>query len=216
MAKWFYYNEQGNKIEVTGGQLKGLAKQGLITPETIVETAEGKSAPARKVKGLTFGVALSPELAPKAETSEPEVYGVSPPKPPVEVNPFTVAPPVVAKPVEEKPFAVPMPIVNQVVSSVEPATAQGVLDADAEHSGGSSWKVTVIGAVLILIVGGIAWQFLARNENSRPPADTRVVEVPANEIPPVQGIAPVQAPPRQEGFIEPNPFLNVVPADFSF
>ena len=55
MAKWFYYNENGDKIEVTGGQLKGLAKAGRITPETIVETEEGKTAPARKVKGLTFG-----------------------------------------------------------------------------------------------------------------------------------------------------------------
>ena len=54
MAKWFYYNESGEKIEVTGGQLKGLAKTGRITRDTIVETEEGKSAPARKVKGLTF------------------------------------------------------------------------------------------------------------------------------------------------------------------
>ena len=41
MAKWFYYNESGEKIEVTGGQLKGLAKAGMITPDTIVETEEG-------------------------------------------------------------------------------------------------------------------------------------------------------------------------------
>jgi len=54
MAKWFYYNESGEKIEVTGGQLKGLAKAGMITPDTVIETEEGKSAPARKVKGLTF------------------------------------------------------------------------------------------------------------------------------------------------------------------
>jgi hypothetical protein len=54
MSNWFYYNEKGEKISVTGGQLKGLAKAGVITPDTIVETEEGKSAPARKVKGLTF------------------------------------------------------------------------------------------------------------------------------------------------------------------
>ena len=34
MSKWFYYNESGEKIEVTGGQLKGLAKTGMITPDT--------------------------------------------------------------------------------------------------------------------------------------------------------------------------------------
>jgi len=57
MAKWFYYNENGDKIEVTGGQLKGLAKAGVITPETMIETEEGKTAPARRVKGLTFAEA---------------------------------------------------------------------------------------------------------------------------------------------------------------
>ena len=36
MATWHYYNEKGEKITVTGGQLKGLAKAGLITPETVV------------------------------------------------------------------------------------------------------------------------------------------------------------------------------------
>jgi len=54
MAKWHYYNENGEKISVTGGQLKWLAKNGKITPGTMVETADGKAAPARKVKGLKF------------------------------------------------------------------------------------------------------------------------------------------------------------------
>jgi len=61
MAKWFYYNESGEKVEVTGGQLKGLAKAGMITPDTIVETEEGKSSPARRVKGLTFAETIQPE-----------------------------------------------------------------------------------------------------------------------------------------------------------
>jgi len=54
MANWFYYNEKGEKIGVTGGQLKGLAKNGRITPETVIETEEGKSVPAGKIQGLTF------------------------------------------------------------------------------------------------------------------------------------------------------------------
>jgi hypothetical protein len=49
MANWFYYNENGEKISVTGSQLKELAKSGLISRDTIVETAEGKSGPARRV-----------------------------------------------------------------------------------------------------------------------------------------------------------------------
>ena len=86
MAKWFYYNASGEKIEVTGGQLKGLAKAGMITPDTIVETEEGKTAPARRVKGLTFVV--------RNDTAEP--------LPQVEPNPFTAVPPV-----NENPFSVP-------------------------------------------------------------------------------------------------------------
>jgi ankyrin repeat protein len=93
MAKWFYYNERGNKIEVTGGRLKGLAKEGIITPDTVVETEEGKSAPARKVKGLTFpGTVL---IEPKRETTLPEPPQSlsddppsAEPSPPESVNPF--------------------------------------------------------------------------------------------------------------------------------
>jgi len=54
MAQWYYYNENDDKIQVTGGQLKGLAKAGVINPDTIIETEEGKKARAGKVKGLTF------------------------------------------------------------------------------------------------------------------------------------------------------------------
>jgi len=83
MSTWFYYNEQGEKIAVSGGQLKGLAKAGLITPETVVETEDGKSASAGKVKGLTFG-----SLAPPVET---ESYGLT--APPLEPSPFTASMP---------------------------------------------------------------------------------------------------------------------------
>jgi len=84
MANWFYYNEKGEKISVTGGQLKGLAKAGVITPETIIETEDGKTAPARKVKGLTFGEAIPPQS--------------SLPTPPATPNPFSAAPPASSDP----------------------------------------------------------------------------------------------------------------------
>jgi len=71
MTKWFYYNENGEKIEVTGGQLKGLAKAGRITPNTVVETAEGKTAPARKVNGLVF--AALPVQQPAVTPIQPTV-----------------------------------------------------------------------------------------------------------------------------------------------
>jgi len=54
MAQCFYYNTSGEKIAATGEQIRQLAKQGTITPETIIENLAGKSMPAGQVKGLTF------------------------------------------------------------------------------------------------------------------------------------------------------------------
>ena len=72
MAQWYYYNESGEKIEVTGGQLKELAKAGTITRDTIVETEEGKTAPARRVKDLTFLETTQPESEQEVAPSEPK------------------------------------------------------------------------------------------------------------------------------------------------
>jgi len=55
MSTWFYYDNKGQKLgPVSGGQLKGLAKAGMITPETIVETESGRRVLAEKIQGLTF------------------------------------------------------------------------------------------------------------------------------------------------------------------
>jgi len=95
MSTWFYYNEKGEKIAVTGGQLKGLAKAGLISPETVVETEGGKTALAKKVKGLTF-VELTVEMELLSDNEKSvvsvateETYEVKlpPPKP----SPFTAS-----------------------------------------------------------------------------------------------------------------------------
>ena len=78
MANWYYYNESGEKIEVTGGQLKELAKTGMITPETIVETEDGKKARAGKVKGLTFAKSETEEtvIAPPPQVVTPPTANV--------------------------------------------------------------------------------------------------------------------------------------------
>jgi len=119
MAKWHYYNESGDKIEITGGQLKGLAKAGMITPDTIVETEDGKKARAGKVQGLTFIAPSTPaqdtSLLPPNEVNvapsvEEDAYGLAPPP---EVNPFTTSMPIaVSTPVAAPPptaSTVPMP-----------------------------------------------------------------------------------------------------------
>ena len=38
MANWHYYNDNSDKIGVTGNELKELARTGVITRDTIVET----------------------------------------------------------------------------------------------------------------------------------------------------------------------------------
>jgi len=103
MANWFYYNENNEKIQVTGKELKALAKEGLITPETIVETEEGKRARARKVKGLNFADTLSIEEDDIPPVTE-ETYDIAPP-PTEPVSPLSVPVP----PVEASPFTVPVP-----------------------------------------------------------------------------------------------------------
>jgi len=52
--QWYYYDHNGDKISVTVAELKALAQRGVITPGTTIENAEGKTAIAKKVKGLTF------------------------------------------------------------------------------------------------------------------------------------------------------------------
>ena len=100
MANWHYYNEQGEKITVTGRELKELAKAGLITPGTLVETEDGKKAPAKKVKGLTFAEATSSEQKPEVTTPEPDPFTSAPPK---EANPFTGTMPDEPKPITPAP-----------------------------------------------------------------------------------------------------------------
>jgi uncharacterized Zn finger protein (UPF0148 family) len=95
MSNWYYYDEKGEKIEVTGGQLKGLAKEGLITPETLVETSDGKTGRAGKVQGLTFPEAPSTDVdshsaVEPASPARSEPVASSPPAVPVAVNSASV------------------------------------------------------------------------------------------------------------------------------
>jgi hypothetical protein len=131
---WFYYNEQSEKIAVTVGQLKELASSGKIAPETLVETPDGKTGRAGKVKGLSF--ATSESSASGSAPSEPaqpvesEVYGLvaPPPKPSpfIATMPETVNKPVAAP--TTNPFTASMPVVSKPVvdssTPVPPAAAK--------------------------------------------------------------------------------------------
>lgn len=88
MAKWYYYNENGERVgPIRGRELIRFVQKETITQETFIEDETGRIDLAKNVKGLKF-----------PETTQ------SQPTPPLEPNPFTDAPPT-----EPNPFAIPEP-----------------------------------------------------------------------------------------------------------
>lgn len=70
MAKWHYYNENNEKIgPIRGRDLKQLARQGTVMPETRVEDENGKIALAKHVTGLTFLETTQPGAEPSESSS---------------------------------------------------------------------------------------------------------------------------------------------------
>ena len=118
MANWYYYDNNGQKQgPVTGGQLKGLANAGMITPETVVETEEGKKAPARKVQGLTFVCPPSdiPSTMPVKVENAPHVPQ------PVSPSPF------IAVPTQQSPV-VPAPNVSPLTQGDNNAAMMAMME----------------------------------------------------------------------------------------
>ena len=62
---YYSYNKNGDKISVTGKELQELAKQGVITPDTLVEVEGGKTVWAKGIKGLMFAKTVQSKV-PKA------------------------------------------------------------------------------------------------------------------------------------------------------
>jgi hypothetical protein len=116
MVNWSYYDSNGEKISVTGKELKELAKTGKITPGTMIESPEGKSAPAKRVKGLLF---VAPEVILQPEQTQPieKEIGRQTQSEPCPITAYmqkrgitsTTAPPVVEKPLNKSlPSSVPV------------------------------------------------------------------------------------------------------------
>ena len=65
MAKWHYHNESDEKVgPIRGRDLKQLAQQGIITPQTRVEDKQGRTALARNVTDLPLYEAAPPKPLP--------------------------------------------------------------------------------------------------------------------------------------------------------
>ena len=205
MSTWYYTDEKGERVSVTGGQLKWLAKNGKITPETIVETEDGKTAPARKVKGLTF---ITPESTPSetapvepAQPAESEIYGVAasstkpspftasmpetvgtPVAAPSEAaNPFTASMPTVTK-LADNPFTAPMTPVNQEMPQSVPI--------HAVEKNKSSFMVTLIGIVAVLVVGFVGLAIIGSMLDEDEEAYPVEVAQEQEKVPPQQGTKP--------------------------
>ncbi len=55
MANWYYYDASGKKTgPVDNEGMKRLAGNGVITPETVIETEAGRKGVAGKIQGLEF------------------------------------------------------------------------------------------------------------------------------------------------------------------
>jgi hypothetical protein len=55
MANWYYYDEKGRKLgPVTNTELRQLVAYGIITPKTLLENGNGRSATAGEIRGLDF------------------------------------------------------------------------------------------------------------------------------------------------------------------
>lgn len=73
-VSWHYYDSDRQKQgPITSGQMKELAGAGVIMPETVIETEDGKRALAQNLKGLEFPETTS-EPAP-LELTTPESAG---------------------------------------------------------------------------------------------------------------------------------------------
>ena len=165
MAQWFYYNESGEKIEVTGGQLKGLAKAGMITPETFVETEEGKTGLAKHVKGLTFVAAKIETTLPEPSQSVSDIPLPAESNPPVPINSFAGKPHL-----SEDSFSVPVPLTQ--VSQSSPA----ILSQIPQKQIAQSHTVGIIIICILFAVGVIIiGQMIGTGNNASPQVTPEIV-----------------------------------------
>ncbi|MCL2306080.1 MAG: DUF4339 domain-containing protein [Planctomycetaceae bacterium] len=85
MAKWYYYNEKGNKVgpfPIEG--LKQLAQAGTITRDTILENTAGCLIVAEMFKDLSFPKSPKLSTPPPRTASSP----LHPPTPPIPATPL--------------------------------------------------------------------------------------------------------------------------------
>ena len=206
MSKWYYYNENGEKIgPIKGGELKQLALQGVVTRETWIENEAGMSLLAGKAEKLTFSETAKFKRTPKRTgLSLDEIYvGKLQPDDTDETNPFAAGPPLADTSFTTTPsvrvdqFAAFMSRTNQPVPQRVPVP----VPVPAAKGSMSSWLVAIVGIVVVLAVGGtIVYLFL----NSPPPLEP-APQPPPPFLPQPEPEPEPQPPPVPEPEPEPEP-----------
>jgi len=231
MADWYYYNESDEKVgPIRGRELKQLARQGTVTPETRVIDENGRTALAKSITGLTFSETAQADSVP----SESSTVSL-PPTTETENGTKSTADTLGDQLLEQlrddferlqeqqeqgtQTFTTPIPLSaasnpftattptgpNPVAGSTAvPPIAQSVPVPPIEKSDWSSWQVTLVGIVCLFIAGGIAMSIFAWDRNTRDAAEAEV-ELVVEVDEPLPQLAPIRANPVQPR-PEPPPF----------
>lgn len=167
MAKWYYYDNNDQKQgSFSGGQLRRLAKDGVITPETIIEDEEGTAWHAGEVGGLTFSETLP-----------------SPPPSSVESNPF-IAP----KSTEENPFAAVKPAEGNPFAISQPVKPARVPNPEFQRKLVRAFMILAV-FLILLTVCAIAWPIISESRNHANTSKKLIEEVFANKPLEIAGIS---------------------------
>lgn len=99
---YFYYNDKGEKRGgFSGREIKALAKSGLIKPETVIETEDGKQYKAIGIGGVEFGSEERKESTPSE--FESSIIVLSADNPFIDkTEPIPVSVPVLTPPVAQE------------------------------------------------------------------------------------------------------------------
>ena len=137
MANWHYYNEDREKVgPIISKQLKKLAKHGIVLPETVIETDDGRIGLARDVQGLVFGdsMPMKATLRPHNEVGvvppdTGEIYGLAMSPEPLPPEPSPLEP-------SDEPslILVSEPVVKNTPASSSAATATARSVKTGNHS----------------------------------------------------------------------------------
>ena len=146
---YYYYDHDGQKQgPYSAKQLRQIAREGAMTPETRIETAEGKIKRARKVRGLPL-----PEMTDSVNQKIDELIAPLPVTVPIDPNPVPDLNPVVGNP-PVKPILVSLPAQQAIITPPNTSVSPPIDNTESHRR-----LLVMAGVVILLVVCGIVlWQ----------------------------------------------------------